>query len=552
MFSRLLFVSSLLARIAATALPVVDVGYARYQAANITDKSYYTFSNIRYAAPPVDNLRWREPQSPYSTSKVNRTMVIPASPDYNVICPQSAPAWYKDSGAFLKDYLGPFALNFDPGPLLLDPSQPTPEQDPRTSEDCLFLDVFAPKKSFDRKGSVPVLVWIHGGGYTGGSKDAWGFTPEGLYNVSDSGFVAVSINYRLGAFGFLSGSTVKKQGVLNAGLLDQRFALQWVQEHIHKFGGDPSQVTIMGESAGGGSVVHHITAYGGSRSAPFIRAIPQSASYFPTFTTEIQNANTKAFLGYLNVTTLDKARNASSIDVIRANLLLVGNASPYPSYPIAPVPDDAFIPGPPAKLLASGQYTRGLRVLTGHNFDEGLLLTNPIAKDYASYVQWIRSLFPSATTSALNELLVHYPSTFDGSLPYTSQITRAALTIGDITFNGLANAIASAKDHEASFAYIFNTYPSLHTVDLPYSFYTPESPGASAVANVTIAREFQKGLASFIITGTPHFGGVKKPLEAYGAKGNVLFFSNSTITHGVDPALNSRTAWWNKGGLLAT
>ncbi|KAH8797780.1 Alpha/Beta hydrolase protein [Flagelloscypha sp. PMI_526] len=240
----------------------------------------------------------------------------------------------------------------------MDPSEPTPDIDPRTSEDCLFLDIFTPKQLFYQGYHAPVLFWIDGGGYTVGSKDAFFFTPEGLYNVTQSEFVVVSINYRLGAFGFLAGSVVREEGILNTGLLDQRFALEWVKLHIEKFGGDPLKVTIMGESAGGGSVMHHIAAYGGSHGAPFNLAILQSPSWFSGLTPKIQDANTQTFLRYLNVTTLEEAR----------------------------IPDDSYIPDFPAELFASGRYTHGLRILTGHNFDEELIITNPIVTDDASYI----------------------------------------------------------------------------------------------------------------------------------------------------------------------
>ncbi|KAH8823671.1 carboxylesterase family protein-like protein [Flagelloscypha sp. PMI_526] len=545
MLASLLCICLLATAALCASLPIVDVGYARYQAANISDKSYYTFSNIRYAAAPVGAFRWRLPQPPL----VNRMSIIQTSLDNNIICPQANEAWYRNSSSFLSDYLGPFAPVLDPGPLLLDPSDPTPVLDPRTSEDCLFLDVFSPKQILDHNRRAPVLFWIHGGGYSAGSKDAWTFTPDGLYNVSQSGFVAVSINYRLGAFGFLGGTVAKEQGALNLGLLDQQFALRWVQKNIHKFGGDPSKVTIMGQSAGGGSVIHHITAYGGAREAPFIQAIAQSPAWLPMLTPDIQNKNTQAFLSYLNVTTLEEGRKASSIDVIRANLLVIGNALPFPSFPFGAVVDDSFIPAPPADLLASGRYTRGLRVFTGHTFDEGLLFTNPIAGiDDEHYTQWIKDLYPSATSDALKKLLELYPATFDGSLPYTSGITRVSLTLGDIVINGNAAAIASAKLHDASFGYFFNVYPATHGLDLYYSFYTPESPAASIIANVSIAKALQKGLTSFVLTGTPDFG--NGPLPPYGAKGRLLHLSNSTIVGGNDPAVNPRTAWWTEGGLL--
>lgn len=85
-----------------------------------------------------------------------------------------------------------------------------------------------------------------------------------IIQQNDNKFVAVTIQYRLGAFGFLASDEVFRNGVVNAGLLDQEFALQWVQAYIHQFGGDPSLVTISGESAGGGSVMLHAMAYGGS------------------------------------------------------------------------------------------------------------------------------------------------------------------------------------------------------------------------------------------------------------------------------------------------
>lgn len=132
--------------------------------------------------------------------------------------------------------------------------------DGRETEDCLFLDVMVPKKIFDRSrrsSLAPVLVWIYGGGYTGGEKA--NEKPNGLLRRSNNGIVYVALNYRLGALGWLSGATFQDGGTANAGLHDQRFALEWVQQNIHLFGGDKDRVTIIGESAGGGSVMHQIT-----------------------------------------------------------------------------------------------------------------------------------------------------------------------------------------------------------------------------------------------------------------------------------------------------
>lgn len=101
---------------------------------------------------------------------------------------------------------------------------------------------------------------VDGGGY--GDFGAL-YDPSVLINTNDNGFIVVEIQYRLGAFGFLASEDVKSHGKLNAGLLDQRFALQWVQKYISKFGGDPDRVTVGGESSGAGSVMFHTLAYGG-------------------------------------------------------------------------------------------------------------------------------------------------------------------------------------------------------------------------------------------------------------------------------------------------
>jgi len=115
-----------------------------------------------------------------------------------------------------------------------------PARDPRESEDCLFLDVMVPEGIFNSNEQHPVLVWIYGGGYTAGSKAGSG-NPAGLLERSQadnsSGVIYVSMNYRLGAMGWLSGPTFQENATANAGLHDQRFALDWVQENIHLFGG---------------------------------------------------------------------------------------------------------------------------------------------------------------------------------------------------------------------------------------------------------------------------------------------------------------------------
>ena len=125
------------------------------------------------------------------------------------------------------------------------------------NEDCLFLDLVVPKFVFANKANqsaVPVIVWLHGGGYTLGRKYAAG-NPTGLLDQSleleSQRQIWVGINYRLGTMGWLNGPSFAAEGGLpNVGLYDQRMGLEWVQKKVHLFGGDPRQVTLMGESAG--------------------------------------------------------------------------------------------------------------------------------------------------------------------------------------------------------------------------------------------------------------------------------------------------------------
>jgi carboxylesterase type B len=136
------------------------------------------------------------------------------------------------------------------------------------------VDVMAPAgwKQGDKK--VPVLVRIHGGGYVQGqSRLEDGYS---LLRHSRGGIVFVSIQYRLGVYGFLASEAVKSDGVANAGLLDQRLALNWVSKYIGKFGGDNEKIVVDGGNAGGGSVGLHLMMFGGKREPPFSGAIAGS------------------------------------------------------------------------------------------------------------------------------------------------------------------------------------------------------------------------------------------------------------------------------------
>jgi carboxylesterase type B len=165
---------------------------------------YYNFSNVRYAQPPVGNLRWQPPLAPTGrSSKINDGSV-------GAICPQANPTWDLIAAVFIPDYLSGKPFDYNAVNASIEAMNMTFTEDPRTSEDCLFLDVYVPEKIFanrqenkddcdcddeeKRKKLSPVMVYIYGGGYTGGEKTGFGaYNPSGLFNASQNGVVIVNI-----------------------------------------------------------------------------------------------------------------------------------------------------------------------------------------------------------------------------------------------------------------------------------------------------------------------------------------------------------------------
>ncbi len=191
----------------------VKTEQGKVQGKTINNGKVNAFLGLPYAAPPVGDLRWKAPEAPAKWKGIGtRTK-------YGAHCAQ---------GHVFDDMVF---------------------QDDGPSEDCLFLNVYAPADAKD-KSKLPVMFWIHGGGYSGGGSD------EPRHNgdfLPLKGVVLVTINYRLGVFGFLVTDELAKEGngaAGNYGMLDMVAALHWVKDNIKNFGGDPANVTIFGESAG--------------------------------------------------------------------------------------------------------------------------------------------------------------------------------------------------------------------------------------------------------------------------------------------------------------
>lgn len=210
------------------------------------------------------------------------------------------------------------------------------------------------------------MVQIHGGGYTEGS--AQDYPGDAIVHASNGSMIYVSIQYRLGIFGFLAGGQVADDGVLNAGLLDQRAALDWVQRNIRAFGGDPARVTIEGGSAGGGSVTFQLIATGAADSPPFSAAIAEYPWWQPML-----NASQQEQLYF----TALQLSNCSSVSCLRAlpesTLALLGQRVENASYPTGGDGYGVYYYGP----VVDGEFVRDLpdvEFKRGHFYDVPLLV----------------------------------------------------------------------------------------------------------------------------------------------------------------------------------
>ncbi|KAI9834035.1 MAG: hypothetical protein M1819_003320 [Sarea resinae] len=391
------------------------------------------------------------------------------------------------------------------------------------------------------------MVWFHGGGYALGSKISNG-SPIGLLQTSfeggGEGAIYVAMNYRLAAFGWLAGPTLQSNGTANAGFYDQRLALEWVQTHIHLFGGDPGRVTAFGESAGGGSILHQITAYGGaqgSNSTPFQQALMQSPAFIPSPGHYTHETIFQAFLKNANVSTLQAARQLPSSILLAANKATQATAF-YGTFNFGPSPDGSFVPDLPGNLLLQGSYDHQLVVLAAHNSNEGNRYTDPKATNDTAFTEYMQLYFPQANPAVISYLSeTLYPPIYNGSLPYTTPFGRLDLAISEFTFTCNTNFLARAFNNQTH-NYLFSIPPGNHTEDVPYTYF--DGPNA-AVLNDTVATTLQSYITTFVSTGDPNRAGLPT-FPIYGSQATVLNLNQTFIDEITDPVANPRCLWWQK------
>ncbi|KAK4615323.1 Carboxylesterase patB [Fulvia fulva] len=521
-------------------LPTVDLGYNVQQGSSYNDTGrYYSFNNIRYAAPPLGDLRFRAPQAP----ETNRSVVQNGSVGAN--CPSAFPSWLGTATTYIPQYLNGSTNFSTSGINTTIPA--TANISPSESEDCLFLDVVVPEDIFEQAGKgygAPVLVWIYGGGYTGGSKSLYG-SPAGLLdrasNDNGRGVIYVALNYRLGAFGWSAGPTFQESGgISNAALYDQRFALEWVANNIEKFGGDKNRVTVFGESAGGGSIMHQITAFGGTGDEPpFQQAILQSPGWQPLVSNYQQDQTFEQFLELLNVTTLEEARGLSTEALQTANARQV-SGSAYGGFTYGPAVDGVISPQLPGQLLARGQFFKNIKVMVGHNANEGLLFSPPYYNNSEEIFEAeVKTVVPS-----INAWPAAVQYVADQLYPiedYPNQIARSSAIIAEAIFTCNTFYLDKAFNNQ-TYSYLFAVPPAEHGNDIAYTFYNGASGSGT---NETIAIALQEYITNFAQYGYPSVEGVPYfPLYQNNATIQVL---NSTgIRQIMDPTANQRCNWWQK------
>ena len=285
----------------------------------------HVFKGIPFAQPPVGALRWRPPQ--------------PATPWAGV----------RDALAF-----GPCAVQStiagDVGELI---GIATHE----TSEDCLYLNVWTPGLDSAKR---PVLVWIHGGGNTVGAGSQPRVNGEHLARAGD--VVVVTVNYRLGALGFLYAPEIDAGG--NQALLDQVAALRWVRREIAAFGGDPGNVTVFGQSAGGFDIAQLMAMP--AASGCFDRAVPMSGSLTTPVPAEAAHKAAAALAEEVGGWPQLRAAPAETICRLQSQV---------PGARWAPTLDGETIAEDPAAVLAEGRFTNAMPLLIGHTRDESTLFT---------------------------------------------------------------------------------------------------------------------------------------------------------------------------------
>lgn len=323
------------------------------------------------------------------------------------------------------------------------------------SENCLSLRIARPHGTApDAK--LPVMVWIHGGGHALGSASDVLYEPDGLVKqatVDGQPIIFVGINYRLGFFGFATSKALLDAKHTNAGVRDQRAALEWVRDNIESFGGDPQRVTAIGQSVGGSDIALQLLAFGGKDDVPFQQAIMMSGTHGVNINTksDLVANNTEAIARGVGCIKNGNSQSVETLQCLReapfellTNLSVTASRTARPPFGEAffyPTYDNDFLIDRPSQLLRAGKFTKGVPLIASWVANEGAWYPPPTTSTdedvLASFGLW----FTGHSESTKAKLLELYPvedfesmvrPEYDG--PITAQYYRAAQLIKDLWF----------------------------------------------------------------------------------------------------------------------
>ena len=424
--------------------PVVDCPSGPVQGLIDGETGTHSYLGIPYAQPPVDDLRWQPPQ-PMATRK----SLLQAT-----------------------RFGMPAAQNPS---LLMEVKGPNGEEP--ESEDCLYLNIFTPPQC---EKTLPVMLWLHGGSfYMGaGSQDIY----HGRHLAASGRAIVVTLNYRLGALGFLRLADITDiPATGNEGMLDQIAALHWVRSNISAFGGDPERITLFGESAGAMSISALLAVP--DCDGLFQRAIIQSGHPGALHSIERANDAAGAFIAHLFRESGKSPREASTRDLLRAQAALLSDErleKNWGQLPFKPVLDGKMLREKPAQALREGRG-REVELMLGSNLEEWNLFSaaNPdtFSLDSKKIRERLGWLLPS---EVLDPLLRHYysvASSLTGTpWPEWSRTWNLLLTDMVFTLPGLRLLDAhGGKQFHYHFAQPLSAQPLLgacHAVELGYVFGT--------------------------------------------------------------------------------
>jgi para-nitrobenzyl esterase len=400
------------------------------------DGTVRAFKGIPYAAPPLGPLRWKAPQPVTAWSKVlDATAFAPRCMQGNIF---------------------PDMVFRDSGP----------------SENCLYLNVWSPVPETRKHTVLPVMVWIYGGGYVAGGTSEPRQDGEAL---AKKGVVVVSMNYRLGIFGFFAHPGLAKEtgrgGSGNYGLLDQVAALEWVKKNIKAFGGDPGNVTIFGESAGSFSVSGLIASP--LAKGLFQKAIGESGAFFGSAlavkpVSEAQLAGEK-FASTLGASSIDELRAKSAEELLQASMK---NPMGF-----GVTVDGSFFPEDPNAIYAAGKQAH-VPLLAGWNANEGSaqmifgkdppsaeLFKTRLHERYKDSAERLLELYPSASDEQAIQSAGALAS--DSFIAYSTwkwlelQRTTGQSTVYRYEFDDAPPATPSrGAYHSAEIEFVFEALPS--------------------------------------------------------------------------------------------